>query len=546
MDQARALNFKPPVFPEKNRIFILLLSLLFILSACKVRLPSEEIAEDIWYISDELNLAVKFDSFSKGQYISTHRAIAHEQPFTKKQTGKKVVFKFKDLPQIRGRITTLHGKFFVQTKESLIEFRQYSTKAFPKPPYRYKDVLFPEFDMSEVEYGKASGYYSSKPIEKRENKSYTQVIFNVAEGITTNISKKVIPLSMDIYEPKNDNVMKRPLVVLLHAGAFIVGDKRDELVSKLAQEYAQRGFVVASINYRLGYIFLPGMYSNLERAMYSAVQDVRAALRYLSYNSEVYRIDPDLVFIGGNSAGGFLSLFTAFMDDTEIWQSVAGSAIRMQPDLGCLDCSTNELKGPFNIKGVINMWGGVHDLDIIKPEDKIPVLSIHGDLDQVVAYGYDFPFTNVSPRVSSFFSKKMYGSASIDEYAASIGLNHTLYTFSGLGHEPHFDENNQLIEENYETIKNLVLNFINDQFILPTEIVHGPIQLTKNDLAAEYWIEQDQYKEHYFSCEDCLILSQTPNSAKIVWIAGSDKHQLFIAGTGKYGQVYIDTLNVRF
>ncbi|HPK04619.1 MAG TPA: alpha/beta hydrolase [Bacteroidales bacterium] len=546
MNKGKVFNFRQLLNTQNNKYIILLISLLFSLTACKVRIPSEEIAEDIWYINNELNIALKFDTFSKGQYISTQKAIAEEQSFTKKQSGKKVVFKFKDLLQIRGKITTLHGKFYIQTKDQIFEFRQYSTKAFPKPPYRYKNILFPEPEINEVEYGRASGYYSSKTVEKRENKSYTQIIFNVAEGITSNISKKIIPLSMDIYEPKDDTVLNRPLIVLLHAGAFIAGDKRDELVSKLALEYAQRGFVVASVNYRLGYIFLPGMYSNLERAIYSAVQDVRAALRYLSHNHETYRIDPDMIFIGGNSAGGFLSLYTTFMDDTEIWPSVAGSTIRMQSDLGCLDCSTNDLTGPFKIMGAINMWGAIDDLAIIKPQDQIPVLSIHGDHDQVVAYGYDFPFANVSTRVSSFFLKKMYGSASIDEYAESIGMNHSLYTFKGLEHEPHFDENNQLIDENYEIIKNLILNFINDQFIPPTKIVHGPQYLSRNDPAAEYWIEQEQYKEHYFSCENCLILSQTPNSAKIVWIAGSDKHQLFIAGIGKYGQVYIDTLNVRF
>jgi acetyl esterase/lipase len=79
----------------------------------------------------------------------------------------------------------------------------------------------------------------------------------------------------------------------------------------------RRGYVVASVNYRLGYVFLPGRYSNLERAMYNALQDVRASLRYLSHHHQELGIDPDMFFLGGHSAGGILSLTTAFMDETE-------------------------------------------------------------------------------------------------------------------------------------------------------------------------------------------------------------------------------------
>lgn len=95
----------------------------------------------------------------------------------------------------------------------------------------------------------------------------------------------------------------------MHGGAFIMGDKRAPLISKFANDLAKKGYVVASIDYRPG--FNPGSKSSLERSAYRAVQDSRAALRYLSHFQVIYRINPDYCFIGGSSAGAITALNTA-------------------------------------------------------------------------------------------------------------------------------------------------------------------------------------------------------------------------------------------
>lgn len=534
------------LIPGKDKILkaaALLLILIIFFQSCIVP-PPQGILSDTWYISDELSIALKFNTSTSGEYISTRNALAQPKAFSLKNARSHTILKMEGRPALRGPLKVFHDRIYLSTKQGNYTFKQYFTKAFPRPPYRYEDEIFTGFTSNEVAYGKAPGYYSSKTVEKRENKTYTQVVFDVAEGITSNIIRREIPLHMDVYEPVGDQLKLRPLIVLLHAGAFIVGDKRDELVSKLAESYAKRGFVVASVNYRLGYLFVPGMYSNLERAMYSALQDVRAAIRYLSHHKDMYRIDPEMVFIGGNSAGGFLSLYAAFIDNTEVWPSARGSVARMQSDLGCLDCSTNDLHGPFTIRGAINMWGAVDDLNIIKSHDKVPVLSIHGDADKVVPYGFDFPFANVSSKASSFFSRRMHGSASIHVHMQSLGLDHTLYTFSGLEHEPHFDSNHILIEENYLIIHDLILSFINRQLVQKLAGIQGPKVVGTQDPLADYWIEQGKYKTYLFECDDCLILNQTPNSARVVWLAGDNQHQLRVAGIGPNGQVYVDTLLV--
>lgn len=529
--------------PTPHVLFLIILWALIWHSSCKT--PSiPGIAHDTWYISEEMGIAVKFESASRGQYITLNKAIATPQPFRVRQSRNVTRFRLSGHANLQGRLQVYHDQFYLVGANQRISFRQYYTRSFPRAPFRYHDALFSRVTKEEVVYGHAPGFYSSRSIEKRENKSYNQVLFEVAEGITSNLLRRSIPLQMDIYQPEGDLQNNRPLMVLLHAGAFIAGDKGDELVSKLAQDYARRGFVVASVNYRLGYIFLPGRYSNLERAIYSAMQDVRAALRYLSHHHNRYRIDPHFVVLAGHSAGGILTLKTTFMDESEIWPSARGSVLRLQPDLGCLDCAVNDLHGPFTIRGAVNMWGALDDLSVIKPHNRVPLLSIHGDQDYVVPYGSDFPFANVSARASAFFSRRLHGSASILQHTQQLGLEHTLYTFEGWGHEPHFDHDHELIPENYKIIDDLILSFVNHLLIPPFGPITGPQAIGRQDPPAEFWIAQENFKEYFFQCDHCIILRQTPNSARVVWLDAGQQPQLRIAGVGEHGQVKLDTLTV--
>ncbi len=66
-------------------------------------------------------------------------------------------------------------------------------------------------------------------------------------------------------------------------------------------QLASEGFVVASVEYRL----------SSEAPFPAALQDVRAALRYLKDNSGKYRIDGNKVAVWGGSAGGQLAALAA-------------------------------------------------------------------------------------------------------------------------------------------------------------------------------------------------------------------------------------------
>jgi len=75
-----------------------------------------------------------------------------------------------------------------------------------------------------------------------------------AEGLSHNSwnspNTTVVPLLMDSYVPEN-NLQNRPLLMLIHGGAFVGGSKQQEALVEIADYFSSRGFVVFSIDYRL-------------------------------------------------------------------------------------------------------------------------------------------------------------------------------------------------------------------------------------------------------------------------------------------------------
>jgi acetyl esterase/lipase len=95
----------------------------------------------------------------------------------------------------------------------------------------------------------------------------------------------------------------RPAVVCIHGGGFRAGDRKgwDERCKKLAE----RGYVAVTITYRLApkYQFP------------AAVEDSKAAVRWLRLNAQKYQIDPNRIGAVGDSAGGHLAQFLGVTGD---------------------------------------------------------------------------------------------------------------------------------------------------------------------------------------------------------------------------------------
>ncbi len=111
---------------------------------------------------------------------------------------------------------------------------------------------------------------------------------------------------MDIYLPENATG-SGPVIVVVHGGGFKFGDQTMDIIQPVIEAGVANGYVVASVDYRKsGEATFPG-----------ALADVKAAVRYLRANAELYGIDPEQVVIWGESAGAYLSLMTALTPEVE-------------------------------------------------------------------------------------------------------------------------------------------------------------------------------------------------------------------------------------
>ena len=75
---------------------------------------------------------------------------------------------------------------------------------------------------------------------------------------------------------------------------------------------AQRGYVIVTINYRLE-ADTKGNDWVKQQMIYDAVDDARAAIRFVRKNAEAWKIDTDRISIMGESAGAITSLFLGYV-----------------------------------------------------------------------------------------------------------------------------------------------------------------------------------------------------------------------------------------
>lgn len=393
---------------------------------------------------------------------------------------------------------------------------------------RYKEFVFDSISVKEdLLYGRAKGYYTSRPMDSVSNDDYRTMVNTVLKDFSGNVLKKGLSeqnLFLDIYEPYDDHYDKRPVFLFIHGGAFLFGDKNTRLQQALTQELVKRGYVVVSLNYRLGCNFAG--FKAVERSIYRGVQDARAALRYLTHYSESFRIDPGQFYLGGSSAGGIIALTTAFMDENEKY-SVADE--RRDP-LGALDDSGNILSDPFHIAGTAALWGAVTDLSMIDNDPHIPTLLFHGTADDIVPHQDGLPFKVgmgdfLHSRLSSNW--RLYGSEAIYNYMKERDMSVRYVPFLNYGHEPQVGPNGTY-NENVDVIKSelqqfLFRNITKDE---PQYRIAGDVFVRKTDSLSTYSLPEWSDEKVEWHAVGGFILQQDSQSATIVWFDNVPEHKL--------------------
>lgn len=241
-----------------------------------------------------------------------------------------------------------------------------------------------------------------------------------AQGLYAN--GNVSDLKLDVYQPFGDTVSQRPVIVLAHGGGFIQGNKAE--MEYACKQFARRGYVTVTIQYRLGYSSLTT--NAIIEMVIRATQDMKNSIRFLRksvVNGNAWRLHPDLIFAGGFSAGAITALHVGYLD--KLSEVPPGQAISTEDSLH----NSGQIPGfDWKPKAVINIAGALGDTNWMQNGD-LPVISFHGTSDATVPYisgQFGFPFGA---------SISLFGSFSVQQRAQNLGLKSELRSFQNAGHD---------------------------------------------------------------------------------------------------------------
>jgi alpha/beta superfamily hydrolase len=268
----------------------------------------------------------------------------------------------------------------------------------------------------------ATGRYASNTFSNVTTNS------NVVYGSNIKANGQTQSLTMDIYQPTGDLETNRPLIIWAHGGSFISGSSTNSDVVALSQAFAKKGYVCASINYRLG--LTPFDSIGAVRAVLRAVQDMKASVRFFykdKLTTNTYKIDTNNIFVGGSSAGAITALHLAYLNKScEINYYLTPSSLIT---LGGMEGYSGNQCYSSKVKGVINLCGALGRYGWIEPGD-VPFCSMHGTIDGTVKYNRG----QVNPGIPLLL---LDGSRMLKEQANAIGINNPFYTWYGKDHVPY-------------------------------------------------------------------------------------------------------------
>lgn len=198
-------------------------------------------------------------------------------------------------------------------------------------------------------------------------------------------------LNLDLYTPKNDVESKRPCIVFCFGGSFVTGSRTSTELVQLAEFFTKKGYVCASIDYRLDNFLNLIAAESTTKAVWRAVQDAKAAIRYIRSKQTEYKIDEKQIFIGGTSAGAITAMtagYSQFNDFTASLQTVINS-------LGGFEGSSNNLTVSSEVKGLFGFSGAILDTSHIRSKD-LPVYLNHAVNDFTVPFRLGKPLGGAS------------------------------------------------------------------------------------------------------------------------------------------------------
>ncbi|HEY1922835.1 MAG TPA: alpha/beta hydrolase [Tepidisphaeraceae bacterium] len=195
---------------------------------------------------------------------------------------------------------------------------------------------------------------------------------------------------LDIYVP-NVSTAPRPLMIWIHGGGWSTGDK----AAPPGMGLLLRGYVVASINYRLS-----------SQAVFPAqIYDCKAAVRFLRAHAREFDIDPNRIGVWGCSAGGQLASLLGVTNGRREYEGAPTAAVSSDVQAVCDWFGPTDFVQWKNLTGageiVVNqLLGSITANSITTGHDAaarfaspaeqlgrspiVPFLIMHGDQDRIV------------------------------------------------------------------------------------------------------------------------------------------------------------------
>ena len=203
---------------------------------------------------------------------------------------------------------------------------------------------------------------------------------------------------LDLFVPEGAS-QPLPVIIWIHGGGWTGGDKSG--CPPLRQGFAQRGYAIASLNYRLS-----------QHAVFPAqIEDCKTALRWLRARAKTYHLDPERFGVWGSSAGGHLVALLGTSGDVKEFDVGAhremssrvqcvmddfGPTDFVQMDAHRIPSATLVHNSPTSpesrlLGGLITEGGNAAKVARANPvtyvtKDDPPFLIVHGDADPLVPH----------------------------------------------------------------------------------------------------------------------------------------------------------------
>mgnify|MGYP000321149962 CR=1 FL=1 len=248
--------------------------------------------------------------------------------------------------------------------------------------------------------------------------SQTRYIDTVFDDITVKTYNYSIrnsdTLKLDLYEPKNDTCINRPVFVIVHGGSFTGGERNNYSLVSLAESITKKGYVVASIDYTLlnkNKVFSCDIPLDEEMTVYAeAGEDLLSALAYLVKYKDDFLIDESKIILFGLSAGAETVLNITYNRDLLI--------------------TNNETYKNIKPAAVISISGACLNSDLIT--STIPGVFYHGKEDDIIPY--DRGSHHFCDQTEKGFLI-MDGSNKIVEKLKTLASSFMFYTYKDRGHD---------------------------------------------------------------------------------------------------------------